>query len=412
MKPGGSKAMISFAGNARATACALVFCSVISAAEAKQGSCTDPVVFGTTISATGTFSVNADRWMKLTQVFADTINEKGGIKLSGCDGKSVPLKFVMYDDQSVPATAVNLIEKLATEDNVDVIVGPDWTPIGFAVSPIPDKHKIPAVLGNVSALQVFQRGFKYIFGAPTPSVFLWSHPYFDLLIKQPSPPKSIFFVVQDNLFTKDVVANASKKAEESGMKVVGNEIFPADTKDFSSIILRIKAASPDVVYISSFDGPALPLINQMRQLRVTAKSVHSVYNTGKMIQAIGKNMEGITGVLQWVPGAATPYSDLVAEVLKKSDVDWADYLWTVGRLSSYLVMLQAVEQAGVVDREKIRDALAAGTFKSPMGDIKFGDNGYATMRAFATQVQDGKIVAVGPEESVKSRIKYPSPTWQ
>src|SRR5437867_3360881 len=110
MKPVGSKAMVSFAGNARATACALVVCSVISAAEAKQGSCTDPVVFGTTISATGTFSVNADRWMKLTQVFADTINEKGGIKLSGCDGKSVPLKFVMYDDQSVPATAVNLIE--------------------------------------------------------------------------------------------------------------------------------------------------------------------------------------------------------------------------------------------------------------------------------------------------------------
>ena len=137
---------------------------------AKQGSCTDPIVFGTTISATGNFSVNADRWMKLTQIFADEINQKGGIKLKGCDNKSVPLKFVAYDDQSSPATAVNLTEKLATEDNVDVIVGPDWTPIGFAVSPIPDKHKIPMVMGNVSALQVFQRGFKYIFGAPTPSV--------------------------------------------------------------------------------------------------------------------------------------------------------------------------------------------------------------------------------------------------
>lgn len=381
-------------------------------ASAKQGSCTDPIVFGTTISATGPFSVNADRWIKLTQVFADEINSKGGIKLSGCAGKSVPLKFVVYDDQSSPPTAVNLTEKLVTEDNVDVIVGPDWTPIGFAVSPIPDKHKIPAVLGNVSALQVFQRGFKYIFGAPTPSVFVWSHPYFDLLGKQPSPPKSIFFVVQDNLFTKDVVNSASKKAEETGMKVVGNEIFPTDTKDFSSIILRIKSANPDVIYISSFDGPALPLINQMRQLRVSAKSVHSVYNTGKMIQAIGKNMEGITGVLQWVPGVNTPYSDLVADVLKKSDVDWADYLWTVGRLSAYLVMIQAVEKAGVVDREKIREALATSAFKSPMGDIKFGDNGYAQMRAFATQVQDGKIVAIGPEDQVSGRLQYPSKSWQ
>lgn len=381
-------------------------------ASAKQGSCTDPVVFGTTISATGPFSVNADRWIRLTQVFADEINSKGGIKLSGCEGKSVPLKFVTYDDQSTPATAVNLTEKLATEDNVDVIVGPDWTPIGFAVSPIPDKHKIPTVMGNVSALQVFQRGFKYIFGAPTPSVLVWSHPYFELLAKQPAPPKSIFFIVQDNIFTKDVVNSASKKAEEAGVKVVGNEVFPTDTKDFSSIILRVKAANPDIIYISSFDGPALPLINQMRQLRVTAKSVHSVYNTGKMIKAIGKNMEDITGVLQWVPGVQTPYSDLISTVLEKADVDWADYLWTVGRLSAYLVMVQAVEKAGVVDREKIREALATSTFRSPMGDIKFGDNGYAQMRAFATQVQDGKIVAIGPEDQVSGRLRYPSQSWR
>ena len=81
--------------------------------------------------------------------------------------------------------AESLHEKLVTVDEVDVLVGPDWTPIGFPVSPIPDKHRIPAVLANVSALQIFQRGFKYVFGAPTPSVFVWSHRYFDLLAKQP-----------------------------------------------------------------------------------------------------------------------------------------------------------------------------------------------------------------------------------
>jgi branched-chain amino acid transport system substrate-binding protein len=379
---------------------------------AKVGSCTEPVVFGTTISATGPFSVNADRWVKMTEIFAEEINKRGGIKLSGCDGKSVQLKFVVYDDQSTPATAVSLYEKLVTVDQVDVLVGPDWTPIGFPVSPIPDKHKIPAVLGNVSALQIFQRGFKYIFGAPTPSVFVWSHRYFDLLVKQANPPKSIFFAVQDNLFTKDVVTSAQKRATEIGMTVVGNEIYPTDNKDFSSIILRMKAANPDIIYISSFDAPALPLIQQMRQLRVTAKNVHSVYNTGKMIKAIGKNMEGITGVMQWHPTLNTPYSDLVKVVLERSDVDWADYLFTIGRLSSYFVMIQAVEKAGGVDREKIRDALAGTQFQSPAGDIKFDEHGYALMSGYPTQVQDGKIVAIGPEDQVPGRIQYPTPAWQ
>ncbi len=379
---------------------------------AKIGSCTEPVVFGTTISATGPFSVNADRWVKMTEIFAEEINKRGGIKLSGCDGKSVPLKFVVYDDQSTPATAVSLHEKLVTVDQVDVLVGPDWTPIGFPVSPIPDKHRIPIVFGNVSALQIFQRGFKYIFGAPTPSVFVWSNGYFDLLAKQPIPPKSIFFAAQDNLFTKDVVTSAEKKAAEVGIKMVGNEIFPTDTKDFSSIILRMKAANPDIIYISSFDAPALPLIQQMRQLRVTTKGVYSVYNTGKMIKAIGKNMEGIAGVMQWLPTLNTPYSDLVKVVLQRSDVDWADYLFTIGRLSSYFVMIQAVEKAGVVDREKIRDALASTKFQSPAGDIKFDERGYALMSGFPTQIQDGKIVAIGPENQVPGRIQYPSPAWQ
>jgi branched-chain amino acid transport system substrate-binding protein len=393
-------------------ACLVALAGATDVASAKQGSCTDPILLGTTISATGAFSPNADRWVKLTQVFEEEVNKKGGLKLSGCGGKALPVKFVVYDDQSTPATALSLFEKLATSDEVDVLVGPDWTPIGFPVSPIPDKHKIPDVLANVSALQIFQRGFKYIFGAPTPSVFVWSHRYFDILAKQPTPPKSIYFVVQDNLFTKDVVASASKKAEETGMKVVGNELFPVDTKDFSSIILRIKAASPDIVYIASFDAPAIPLIGQTRQMRVNTKNVHSVYCTGKMVKALGNGMEDITGVMQWLPSLNTPYSDLVRDVLEKSEVDWADYLFVVGRLQSYLVMMQAIEKAGVVDREKIREVLAADTFKSPMGDIKFGENGYAQMQAFPTQVQNGKIVAIGPEDQVPGRLKYPSPSWQ
>ena len=214
-----------------------------------------------------------------------------------------------------------MYEKLVTVDQVDVLVGPDWTPIGFPSFANSGQAQDPSRTGQRVSVQIFQRGFKYIFGAPTPSVFVWSHGYFDLLAKQANPPKSIFFAVQDNLFTKDVVTSAQKKATELGMTVVGNEIYPTDNKDFSSIILRMKAANPDIIYISSFDAPALPLIQQMRQLRVTAKNVYSVYNTGKMIKAIGKNMEGITGVMQWHPTLNTPYSDLVKVVLE-------DPMWT------------------------------------------------------------------------------------
>ena len=67
----------------------------------------------------------------MTEVFAGEINKSGGIAVKACN--KLPLQFVIYDDQSVPATAVQLYEKMATVDKVDFFVGPDWSSIGGPV---------------------------------------------------------------------------------------------------------------------------------------------------------------------------------------------------------------------------------------------------------------------------------------
>jgi len=126
-------------------------------ASAKLGSCTDPVVFGTTISESGPFSTLTANWRKMTEIFADEINKEGGIKLASCGGKGVPLKFAIYDDQSVPATAVQLYERMASVDQVDFFVGPDWSSLGGPVPPIAERHGIPIVMGNVATPALYQR---------------------------------------------------------------------------------------------------------------------------------------------------------------------------------------------------------------------------------------------------------------
>src|SRR5437762_12167949 len=87
-------------------------------AAAKLNSCDGPIVLGTTISLTGINSTLAGRWDRLTDAFEKEFNKAGGVFVSSCN-KKLPIKFIYYDDQSVPATAVSLYEKLATVDNVD-----------------------------------------------------------------------------------------------------------------------------------------------------------------------------------------------------------------------------------------------------------------------------------------------------
>lgn len=381
-------------------------------AMATQGSCTDPILLGTTISESGPFSTLADHWRKMTEVFAEEINKGGGVEVKSCN-KKLPIKFVIYDDQSVPATATSLYERMATVDKVDFFVGPDWSSLGGPVPPLADKHKIPMVAANVATPALYERGLKYFWGTPYPVVPKWSERYFEMVGKMNPKPKTIYFITHDNPVMKAITGYWSPKAEAQGIKVLGNEVFPADLKDFTALISKVRAAKPDIVYISSFDGASVPLVQQMRQLKVKAMDVHHAMLTGSLQRQVGKDLEGMTGELPWYSGLKGPYADLVDRVLQRSGIDMFDYIFTMGRMGSYLVMVQAIERAGSIDREKVKEALTKGTFKSPAGDIVFDERGFPTTNgAYTIQMQNSKTVVVWPPNVGNGKPQWPSPSWR
>ncbi len=392
---------------------ALAALAVVAAAPvaAKLNSCDGPIVFGTTVSETGPFSTLADRWRKLTEVFAEEVNKAGGVMVKSCN-KKLPIQFVIYDDQSVPATALQLYEKMATVDKVDFFVGPDWSSIGGPVPPIADRYQIPMVMANVATPALYDRGLKYIWGTPFPVVPNWSTRYFEMISKVSPKPQSIYFVTHDNPVMKGITATWSKKAEEQGLKVLGNETFSPELKDFTALIAKVRAAKADIVYISSYDNASVPLVQQMRQLKVRAMDVHHTMLTGALHRQVGKDIEGMTGELSWYPGIKGAYSELVETVMKRSDVTMFDYIWTLGRLTSYLTMIQGIEKAGVVDREKVREALFKSTVKSPAGDVSFDERGFPNTGAFTVQMQGGKVQVVWPPEVATGKLVWPSPSWQ
>ena len=379
-------------------------------AAAKIGSCDDPILLGTTISETGPFSTLTDNWKKMTEIFFEEINAAGGVYVEACK-KKLPVKIVIYDDQSNPSTATSLFEKMASVDNVDFFVGPDWTSLGLPVPTVAERHQIPIVMANVATPSAYQRGLKYMWGTPYPVVPLWSKRYFEMLSKMDPQPKTIFFVTHDNPVMKGITDFWAPKAEEQGLKIVGRELFPADAKDFSAIILKIRAAKPDIVYIASFDNVSAPLVQQMRQQRIKAMDVHHTMLTGALARQVGQDIEGMTGELAWYPAVGGPRSELVKKVLERSKVDMFETIFTMGRIASYLVMVQAIERAGAVDREKVREVLTKGTFEAPPGPVVFNENGFPTTNgAFTIQIQNGKVAVVWPPGSGK--VIWPSPTWK
>ena len=355
---------------------------------AKQNSCDGPIVLDDDFRHR--HQLVAGRPDKMTEAFEKEFNKSGGVFLSSCN-KKLPIKFVYYDDQSIAATAVSLYEKMATVDNVDLFLGPDWSTHGPGFGclrevqdPERDVERRHAE-GVPERLQIHRR---HCARRRT-----WSKNYFEMLAGMNPKPKSVFWIVQDNLVTKAVHESGIPLADKVGLKTVGTEHFAGATKNFSGAILKVKAAQPDVIYISAFDAVSVPLVQQMRQL-VKAMDVHHIMANGSMARQA--DLEGVSGEIYWHEGLGGNYTDFARAVLQQADIKVFDYLWTIGRIDAYLVMLQAIERAGAVDREKVTAELRkpGASWKHVGGEFQFDEGGLSQIVSYTHQMQKGEPAVV------------------
>src|SRR3990172_1372935 len=106
-----------------------------------------PVKIGFSIAKTGIFAAAAPSQLNAYELWREQVNARGGLDL----GKEKrPVEFVMYDDQSNPAQAAKIYEKLVTDDKVELLLAPWGTPMHVAVAPVLERLRFPMV-GNTAA---------------------------------------------------------------------------------------------------------------------------------------------------------------------------------------------------------------------------------------------------------------------
>ncbi len=115
---------------------------------------------GCALPLTGAFGKDGNLVKDAYSYWADTINAKGGITIRG---KKYPVELLFFDDKSDQAESAKLVERLATLEKVDLILGGFGSDSVFAASAITEKYKYPMVSGGASSNKLFERGFKYYF---------------------------------------------------------------------------------------------------------------------------------------------------------------------------------------------------------------------------------------------------------
>jgi branched-chain amino acid transport system substrate-binding protein len=381
-----------------ALALALVL-AVLSLPATAQG----PIRIGASLSLTGAYAKLGKNQHEGYQLCIKDLNARGGLL-----GRKVDL--VVYDDQSMPATAVRLYEKLITEDKVDAVMGPYSSPVSEASANVTEKYKKVMVAPLAATTSIFKKGRKYIFMVISPA-----EGYLEGLVDMAAKRglKTIAVVNEDTLFSKAAAAGAVELAKKKNLQVVFTEAYPKGNTDFSAMLTKIKAANPDVVAAATYFDDAVALTRQMKELNVNPR-MYGVTVGGDLPEfydTLKQNAEFIYGATQWEATLPYPGNQEFFETYKKDFGHEPSYHSAAG-YAGCLIYAEAVKRAGALDADKVREQLLKLEMKTLFGDYKVDADGFQLAHKMVTfQWQGEKKVTVWPDELAQGKPRYPTPAW-
>jgi branched-chain amino acid transport system substrate-binding protein len=358
-------------------------------------------------------------------LWAQEINSKGGIDIKG---KKYPVKLVYADAQSNPAAGAAAAERLITQEQVDFILGPYSSGVTLAVAPVVDKYKVPMITGSAESPLIWRNKFKYTFGTIPPINFTGATSIKTLTDLKPAP-KTIAIIGSNDAFSKATAEAYKAAAEAAKLKVLKYSIVPSG-QDMTPLLSAVRSMKPDIIAFGGHDEEHVKFVKALRQIGYTPKALlmHCGITDKAFTDAVGKDGEQIFGTTCWTGTAKTkskilwPNAAAYAAASTRTYQNPGDY--TQGGCSAagiaFQVALQKVGAKPGMDeamRTKLIKAIEEIDVQTFYGRIKFATTGeyyHANigLDPLTIQIQNGKIMTVGPKASVEAAAQYPMKEWK
>ena len=389
-----------------------------SSSNGNGSSTSKTLLFGAPISLTGSTSTEGHLTLEGYQLWVKQVNAHGGIKVGGTTYQ-VQLKY--YDDGSSPTKSAQLTQQLITSDKVNFLLGPYGTAATLQDEAIAEQYQIPMVEGNGAAKAIFSKGFHYIFGVLSPASE-YAKVMLEAALALPTPPKNVAIISADDAFSKEVAVAAKDYAASHSLPVVYYQQYPSGTTDLTSVLTALKTSGPggtvpDMLLGSGHESEAVTTMKEAKQLHINAKLYAFTVGpaTPDFISVLGSTANDVLGSSQWTPQEKYNGIDVFSTPANYAQL----YQTEFGHNPSYqsaestaagLAFQYAIQKAGSIDPQKVRDALASLDIMTFYGEIRFDSTGANTFKPMATiQIQNGGLVTVFPSNVANAQLAYPTP---
>jgi branched-chain amino acid transport system substrate-binding protein len=384
----------------------------------------EPIKIGFSMALTGGLAPNGKSALLAQKLWEEDVNAKGGLL-----GR--PVKLVYYDDKSSPAEVPAIYTKLLDVDKVELVVGPYATAQIAPAMPIvmQKKKTFIGLLGlAVNTEFNYPNYFAMIPSGPDAKP-AFTKGFFDVAMAQGAKPQTVAIVAADQEFSRNAADGARENAKAANLRVVYDRTYPPSTADFAPIVRAIQAGNPDLVVVCSYPPDSVGIVRAVNEIGFKPKAIGGAM-VGLQATAIktqlGPLLNGWINYDFWLPVPKMEFpgvADLIKRYQAKAGAEGVDPLgyymapWGYAQLQ---VLQQAVEGTKSVDDAKLGDYIRANTFKTVVGDVKFGAKGeWEKSRVLQVQFQNVKgndvaqfkdmstQVVVAPAEYESGKVIYP-----
>lgn len=385
-------------------AAGLLGCAAAGPAPAPTPTDAGPIRIGIVTPISGSQARFGQAHLQGYDIALQEINAAGGVL-----GR--PLKLIFEDDQSVPEQAAAAVEKLATQDQVTLVIGAYSSSATLLAAGMAERYQVPLIVPTAAADEITRQGYRWVFRIAAPSQ-IYTQTILDFM-DQIDSPERLAIVFENTGFGTSVAEAAERQARARGIAVVGYHAYRAGLGNFRPMLEEVKRTRPDAVLFVSYLDDAVALMTQSRAVDFNPPMFAAAgagFGLPDFPQVAGPAAEYTISVTQWTPDAQwVGVADFTRQFQEKYG-----YLPQYHSAEAYTALhlaADALRRAGVPARTAVRGALGSTDLSTIFGEIRFDQQGQNHHPMLVTQIIDGQFITVYPPEVAARPPVYPAPSW-
>lgn len=337
---------------------------------------------GTMSPLTGPYAADGNDIRQGAEIAVEVIKEQGGIP------GFADIQIFPQDTACDPKQAVAAANKLIN-DQVTGVVGAYCSSSTIPASETLAEENIIMLTPASTNPKVTERGLTNMYRicgrddhqAPAAVKFM----------KEVEAVKTIFVVDDKTTYSQGLADGVVAAAKEHGIEVLGHDHVNQGDKDYSAVLTKVKAANPDLVYVSLQNSATGALmVTQARRMGISAKLMgqDAVYHP-QLMEIAKADAEGMFLTFGDIDKNAPAFKDFLAKWTAKTGNQPGAY--SAYAFDSAMAYLLAVKAAGTTDPAKVRDELLKIKFTGASKEISFNEKGDSGSNYTVYVVKDGKF---------------------